>query len=58
MFPVYSVTHVPGLYPAFLSVGLLNVLQRVRLRGPTRKRVPSRPLSGRRFPRFVTSTYE
>ncbi len=42
MFPVYSVTHVPGLYPAFHSVGLLNVLQRVRLRGPTRKRVPQR----------------
>jgi len=37
--------------------GLLNVLQRVRLRGPTRKRVPSRVLSGRRFRRFVTRTY-
>jgi hypothetical protein len=41
MFPVYSVTHVPGLYPVLRSVGLLNVLQRVRLRGPrgTRLRV-------------------
>jgi hypothetical protein len=37
--------------------GLLNVLQRVRLRGsPTRKRVPP-PLTGRRFRRFVTKTY-
>jgi hypothetical protein len=52
MFPVYSVTHVPGLYPALHSVGLLNVLQRVRLRGPL-----SRALSGRRFRRFVTGTY-
>ena len=25
MFPVYSVTHVPGLYPALRSVGLLSV---------------------------------
>ena len=42
---------------ALHSVGLLNVLQRVRLRGPpTRKRVPP-PLSGRRFRRFVTKTY-
>ena len=52
MFPVYSVTHVPGLYPAFRSVGLLNVLQRVRLRGPL-----SRALTDRRFRRFVTRTY-
>ena len=59
MFPVYSVTHVPGLYPALRSVGLLNVLQVVRLRGPTRKRGPlSQALSGRRFPRFVTRTYD
>ena len=36
---------------------LLNVLQRVRLRGPTRKRVPPRALPGRRFRRFVTRTY-
>ena len=57
MFPVYSVTHVPGLYPALHSVGLLNVLQGVRLRGATRKRVPPRALSGRRFRRFVTRTY-
>jgi hypothetical protein len=42
---------------ALRSVNLLNVLQRVRLRGPpTRKRVPP-PLSGRRFRRFVTRTY-
>jgi len=32
--------------------GLLNVLQRVRLRGPL-----SRALPGRRFRRFVTRTY-
>ena len=25
MFPVYSVTHVPGLYPVLRSVGLLSV---------------------------------
>ncbi len=37
--------------------GPLNVLQRVRLLGPTRKRVPPRALSGRRFRRFVTRTY-
>ena len=37
--------------------GLLNVLQRVRLRGPTRKRVPPRALPGRRFRHFVTRTY-
>ena len=37
--------------------GLLNVLQRVRLRGPTRKRVPPRALSGRPLRRFVTRTY-
>ena len=43
--------------PALHSIGLLNVLQRVRLRGPTRKRVPPRVLSGRRIRRFVTRTY-
>jgi len=37
---------------ALHSVGLLNVLQRVRLRGPL-----SRALPGRRFRRFVTKTY-
>ena len=45
---------------ALHSVGLLNVLQRVRLRGPTRKRVPlarGAAHSGRRFRRFVTKTY-
>ena len=26
MFPVYSVTHVPGLYPVLRSVSLLDVL--------------------------------
>ncbi len=25
MYPVYSVTHVPGLYPVLRSVGLLSV---------------------------------
>jgi hypothetical protein len=38
--------------PLLHSVGLLNVLQRVRLRGPR-----SRASSGRRFRRFVTRTY-
>ena len=38
--------------PVLHSVGLLNVLQRVRLRGPL-----SRALSVRRFRRFVTRTY-
>ena len=26
MFPVYSVTYVPGPYPALRSIGLLDVL--------------------------------
>ncbi len=43
--------------PVLHSVGLLSVLQRVRLRGPTRKRVPPCALSDRRFRRFVTRTY-
>ncbi len=37
--------------------GLLNVLQRVRLRWPTRKPVPPCALPGRRFRHFVTRTY-
>ena len=55
MFPVYSVTHVPGLYPALHSVGLLNVLQGVRLRGPTRKRVPPRVAERSQVGAFVAS---
>ncbi len=38
--------------PVLHSVGLLNVLQRVRLRGPL-----SCAFSGRPFRRFVTRTY-
>ena len=38
--------------PVLRSVGLLNVLQRLRLRGPL-----SRALTDRRFRRFVTRTY-
>ena len=52
MFPVYSVTHVPGLYPVLRSVGLLSVLQEYACGG-----LLSRALSGRRFRRFVTRTY-
>ena len=48
MFPVYSVTHVPGLYPVLHSVGLLNVLQRVRLRGPSVARLDRSALSSLR----------
>ena len=33
MFPVYSVTYVPGPYPASRSVGLLNVLHEYAWRG-------------------------
>jgi len=35
--------------------GLLNVLQRVRLRGPTRKRVPPRVAQRTQVGAFVTS---
>ncbi len=41
---------------ALCFLGLLGVL-RVRLRGPTRKRVPSHALSSRRLRHFVTKTY-
>ena len=44
MFPVYSVTYVPGPYPVLRSLGLLDVLQRVRLRGPRSQALPGRRL--------------
>ena len=44
MFPVYSVTYVPGPYPVLRSFGLLDVLQRVRLRGPQSQALPGRRL--------------
>ena len=47
MFPVYSVTHVPGLYPVLRSVGRLSVLQEYACGG-----LPSRALSRRRFRRL------
>ena len=40
-----------------VPLGLLSILQRVLLRGPTRKRVPSHALSSRRLRHFVTKTY-
>ena len=52
MFPVYSVTHVPGLYPVLPSVGLLNVPYSTFAGASI-----ARALSGRRFRRFVTRTY-
>ena len=44
MFPVYSVTYVPGPYPVLRSLGLLDVLQGVRLRGPRSQALPGRRL--------------
>jgi hypothetical protein len=44
MFPVYSVTYVPGPYPVLRSLALLDVLQRVRLRGPRSQALPGRRL--------------
>ena len=44
MFPVYSVTYVPGPYPVLRSLALLDVLQGVRLRGPRSQALPGRRL--------------
>ena len=39
MFPVYSVTYVPGPYPALRSVSLLDVLHEYACGGFGRARV-------------------
>ena len=52
MFPVYSVTYVPGPYPALRSVGLLDVPHEYACGGLGRN-----ALSGRRFRRFGTTSY-
>ena len=49
MFPVYSVTYVPGPYPVLRSLGLLDVLQGVRLRGPRSRRLVRPALSPFRY---------
>ena len=48
MFPVYSVTYVPGPYPALRSVGLLDVLHEYTCGSLGRD-----ALSGRNFRRLV-----
>ncbi len=48
MFPVYSVTYVPGPYPALRSVGLLDVLHEYACGDLGRD-----ALSGRRFRRLA-----
>ncbi len=59
MFLVYSVTHVPGLYPALHSVGLLNVpYSTFAGADPQTGALPRGAThSDRRFRRFVTRTY-
>ncbi len=44
--------------PCCTSVGLLNVLQKVRLRGPTRKRVPPCVAQRTQVGAFVASLQE
>jgi len=60
MFPVYSVTHVPGLYPALHSVGLLNVPYSTFAGGDPQAGAPARGAahSGWPFRHFVTSRCE
>ena len=48
MFPVYSVTYVPGPYPTLRSVGLLDVLHEYACGGLGRD-----ALRGRRFRRLT-----
>ena len=43
MFPVYSVTYVPGPYPALRSVGLLDVLHKYACGGLGRNALSSQP---------------
>ena len=49
MFPVYSVTYVPGPYPALRSVGLLDVLHEYACEGLGRDPGRSRRKQSRRL---------
>ena len=53
MSPVYSVTYVPGPYPALCSVGLLDVLHEYGCGGLGRSALSSRP-----FRSFATTRCE